>query len=347
MTATDWLGMLSTWLVAAATGVLVLAFVAYAAQWAMAARAISEPVVVPSHDSPVQPPATEDPGHIQSVAGVALSLTWLATALLLVGILARAAAAERVPWGNMYEFGCLGTLASLVAFVTLTRLWSIAWAGPIITGFGSVVLGASMLFVYVPPGPLVPALDSYWLVIHVFAAFVAGAAFLVGAAASALFLIKQRAERRGSPDSGFLSLVPASHEIDQIAFKVHAFAFPIWTFAALIAGPIWAQYAWAATGAGIRRKSGRSSPGWSTRGTFTPGPQQGGAVEKPRWLRWSASRRSCSTSSVSTSGSPACTHTRNSQGTRRVFIGAWLRVKHFSACGSVCSYLPLGPRRRP
>jgi cytochrome c-type biogenesis protein CcsB len=32
--------------------------------------------------------------------------------------------------------------------------------------------------------------------------------------------------------------------MDQISFRVHAFAFPIWTFAALIAGPIWAQYAW-------------------------------------------------------------------------------------------------------
>ena len=29
-----------------------------------------------------------------------------------------------------------------------------------------------------------------------------------------------------------------------MAYRTHAFAFPVWTFAALIAGPIWAQYAW-------------------------------------------------------------------------------------------------------
>jgi cytochrome c-type biogenesis protein CcsB len=69
---------------------------------------------------------------------------------------------------------------------------------------------------------------------------------LVGAAASALFLVKARAEANTAEAdrSGFLWRIPSSAAIDQVAYRVHAFAFPIWTFAALIAGPIWAQYAW-------------------------------------------------------------------------------------------------------
>jgi exopolysaccharide biosynthesis polyprenyl glycosylphosphotransferase len=124
-------------------------------------------------------------------------------------------------------------------------VWEIDWIGPIITGFGTVVLGASAM-VYVPAGPLVPALHSYWLVIHVLGAMIAGSAFLVGAAASVLYLVKSRAERTTPEDErkGFLWRIPPSAKIDQVAYRVHAFAFPIWTFAALIAGPIWAQYAW-------------------------------------------------------------------------------------------------------
>jgi cytochrome c-type biogenesis protein CcsB len=107
------------------------------------------------------------------------------------------------------------------------------------------VLGLSIL-VYVPAGPLVPALDSYWLVLHVAAAAIAGAAFVVGAGTSALYLVKERAETRtGAPiTSGLLGRLPTTAAMDRLAFQVHAFAFPLWTFAALIAGPIWAQNAW-------------------------------------------------------------------------------------------------------
>ena len=162
-----------------------------------------------------------------------------------MSLVTRGLAAQRVPWGNMYEFGGASIFAALSAYLVLVQVWKIEWVGPVVTGFGTVVLGASIL-VYVPAGPLVPALDSYWLVIHVLGAMISGAAFLVGAAASLLYLIKSRAERNTPIDErrGFLWRIPASPEIDQVAYRVHAFAFPIWTFAALIAGPIWAQYAW-------------------------------------------------------------------------------------------------------
>jgi cytochrome c-type biogenesis protein CcsB len=237
----------SNYAIASATAVLALAFVAYVAQWGFARQVAPdrerELVTAGKADAPVATPDAVVRSDMSG--GIGYSLTALAFLVLLAGIVTRALAAERVPWGNMYEFGCAATLVALLAYLVLVRVWGIDWVGPIITGVGTVVLGASML-VYVPAGPLVPALHSYWLVIHVVGAMVAGAAFLVGAAASLLYLVKARAEARTPEDErrGFLWRIPSAAAIDQVAYRVHAFAFPIWTFAALIAGPIWAQYAW-------------------------------------------------------------------------------------------------------
>jgi cytochrome c-type biogenesis protein CcsB len=114
-----------------------------------------------------------------------------------------------------------------------------------VTAFEVVVLMLAVLLLYVPAGPLVPALHSYWLVIHVMAAVVASGAFAVGAIASALFLVKDRALRKGSLAPGsYLDRLPELSVLDRVAYRLHAFGFPVWTFAALIAGPIWAEYAW-------------------------------------------------------------------------------------------------------
>ncbi len=234
----------SNYLIAAATGVLALAFLAYVAQWALARRVAPDRELVGA-GAPASTPEEVAEERSDIAGGIGFSLTVLTWLVLLVGVVSRGLAAERVPWGNMYEFGCVAILVALTAYIVLVRVWSIDWVGPMITGFGTVVLGASML-VYVPAGPLVPALHSYWLVIHVLGAIIAGSAFLVGAAASVLFLVKSRAEANTPVEarSGFLWRIPSSAAIDQVAYRVHAFAFPIWTFAALIAGPIWAQYAW-------------------------------------------------------------------------------------------------------
>jgi len=233
----------SNYAVASATVVLALAFLAYVAQWGFAHNVAPDRELVGTG----APGAAEAPSPERSdvAGGIGFSLTGLAWIVLLAGVVSRGLAAERVPWGNMYEFGVTATFVALTAYIVLVRMWAIDWVGLLVTGSATVILGASAL-VFVPPGPLVPALHSYWLVIHVAGAMISGAAFLVGAAASLLFLVKSRAERNTPEDErvGFLWRIPASAAIDQVAYRVHAFAFPIWTFAALIAGPIWAQYAW-------------------------------------------------------------------------------------------------------
>ncbi|MDQ3156048.1 MAG: c-type cytochrome biogenesis protein CcsB [Actinomycetota bacterium] len=233
----------SNYAVAAATIVLALSWLAYLAEWGFAREVAPRKELVGPGASAAPVEGNEERSEVAGSIGTSLAgLSWL---ILLAGVVTRGIAAERVPWGNMYEFACAAILVALTAYLILVRAWGINWLGPIVTGVGVIVLGLSML-VYVPAGPLVPALHSYWLVIHVAGAMISGAAFLVGAGASALYLIKARAERLTPEDerAGYLWKLPPSAAIDRIAYRVHAFAFPIWTFAALIAGPIWAQYAW-------------------------------------------------------------------------------------------------------
>ena len=150
--------------------------------------------------------------------------------LLVLAVLARGLAAERVPWGNMYEFGLTGSAALAVTFLVLRRGRRVYAVAPWTVALVLVLLGVCVTTLYTPVDDLVPVLDSTWLVVHVAAAITAGALFAVGALATGLQLV---ATRRGRPGT----------ELGDLAHTVHLVAFPIWTFA-VIAGAVWAENAW-------------------------------------------------------------------------------------------------------
>ena len=241
----------SNYAVASATVVLALSWVAYLAEWALGRQFDATQRIEAAQRVRVGSTGGQTIDEVAEVsrselAGrIGLPLTVLGWLILLAGVATRALAAQRVPWGNMYEFAITGSVIVISGFLILVKTSKIQWLGPILTGFAVVVLGSSIL-VYVPAGPLVPALDSYWLYIHVAAAIIGGSGFLVGASASALYLVKARAEARTPTDQrvGYIWSLPTAEAMDQLAYRANAFAFPVWTFAALIAGPIWAQYAW-------------------------------------------------------------------------------------------------------
>jgi cytochrome c-type biogenesis protein CcsB len=98
----------------------------------------------------------------------------------------------------------------------------------------------AVIWLYGPVAPLTEALNSPWLVIHVVSAVIATGAFTIGGIASALYLIKSKKPNA----TGYLARVPEPAALDRIAYRLHSFAFPVWTFAVLITGPIWAHQAW-------------------------------------------------------------------------------------------------------
>ncbi|MFA6298335.1 MAG: c-type cytochrome biogenesis protein CcsB [Nocardioides sp.] len=172
-----------------------------------------------------------------------LLLTGLACAVHFVSLLGRGLAADpnRVPWGNMYEFTLSGTFVVALMYLVLYRKFALAWMAPIVLTFVLSMLMVAVIWLHTEVTPLTEALNSYWLVIHVVSAVIATGAFTIGGILSAVYLVK---DKRGDAASGPLARVPSLAVLDRVSYRIHAFGFPVWTFAVLITGPIWAHEAW-------------------------------------------------------------------------------------------------------
>jgi cytochrome c-type biogenesis protein CcsB len=166
----------------------------------------------------------------------------IGTVALLLGVLTRGLSASRVPWGNMYEFSISGALTFAIAYLVLGRKYDLRWLGLPISILILVILGTAITLLYRPSAPLVPALQSTWLVVHVAAAIISGGIFLLSNTVAATYLWLDRMERKGER-SEFAKRLPSLELLDQLSYRLVAFVFPLWTFA-IIAGAIWAEAAW-------------------------------------------------------------------------------------------------------
>ena len=237
-------------LVDAAMIVWAVALVAFAADWAFApartARRERVPVAVgagvPAETEPADEVASAPPAPTTRWFGVGTGTLVLGTVVLGIAVALRGVAAGRVPWANMYEFSTTGSLLVAAAYLLLARRYDLRSLAVWVTGVLVLTLGLAVTVLYVPAGPLVPALQSPWLVIHVAAATLAAALFTIAMVASALFLVRDTADRRGATGR-FVSRLPRAEALDRISYRVTAFGFPVWTFA-VMAGAIWAEYAW-------------------------------------------------------------------------------------------------------
>ncbi len=220
-------------MVVAAVAYLV-AFVLHSVEWA-AARGLADARPEDGREDPTRL-------RVDLWGRLGVAVTVVAAVVHVLAVALRGVAADRFPWGNMYEFVSASLAFAVVAY--LVALWRTGarWLGLGITLLAAVGLGLAVTVFYVDVAPLVPALHSVWFIIHIAAATIAGAAFNVAAIASVLYLVRERAESRGSV-GGYLGKVPSARGLDLFSYRLHAFAFPLWTFT-IVAGAIWAQYAW-------------------------------------------------------------------------------------------------------
>jgi len=186
-------------------------------------------------------------GHSKA-GGIAVSLTWLALLLHLGGVVARGVSVQRAPWGNMYEFAITGSVVVTAVFMLTLLRRDLRYLGTFVVGPVLLTLGAAVSAFYVPASPLVPALHSFWLIIHVSVAFVASALFTLAFSTTVLQLVQERRELRraaGRPATrgAFMDRLPGSVDLERSAYRMHVVAFPLWTFT-VIAGAIWAEAAW-------------------------------------------------------------------------------------------------------
>lgn len=186
------------------------------------------------------------PAGRAGLAGPAgLALTVLAATLHLAVLVTRGVAADRMPWGNMYEFVLASTFVGVAAWLVLVaRRPRLRHLGLFIALAMVLLLGVAGMVLYTPVVPLVPALNSYWFVIHIASAVVSSGILLLGVVPAVMYLIRSGYEqgRRSFPYT-LGRRMPAAGGLERLAFRLHAFAFPIWTFA-VIAGAIWAEAAW-------------------------------------------------------------------------------------------------------
>ncbi len=252
---------LSNHLIGSAIVVYGLAFFAYVAEIAFGSRRLSvtsqaEAVLVGagSRATPSVSGAVDGdgdaygdasggaPGLAERWGRTGVGLTVLAFLLHGGAVGARALSAHRVPWGNMYEFSTTGALAVVAVYLVLLRRSDVRYLGVLVVAAAVGTLAIAARYLYTESAALLPVLNSYWLVIHVVAAIVASGLFTVGAVTTVFYLLRSRAEARGRTD-GWVGRLPASARLDELAYRLHAFAFPIWTFA-VICGAIWAENAW-------------------------------------------------------------------------------------------------------
>lgn len=177
---------------------------------------------------------------------IGFALTVLGFVLHLAATLMRGIAADRVPFANMYEFALTATTAIIAIFLFMQFFVDVRFLGALVTGLTVLFLGVSKVNFYRPIVPLPPALDTYWLVIHILVAVLAVGFMTLSFGLSVLQLMqtkRENAEKAGQNTLSFLRSFPTAIRLEDLAYRMAIIGFVFWTFT-LIAGSIWAERAW-------------------------------------------------------------------------------------------------------
>ncbi len=237
--------------------VYVLAFIAFALDLSKrsaiaqaSANAMATPAQLTVGGSGAGTTVLDKPTAAPSVRGKASRYQRTGYALVIVGwvvhltaLVLRGLAAGRVPWANLYEFAMTGTAIMIGVFIFIQFYRDVKFLGAYITGVVVLLLGLASVNFYVAVTPLPPALQSAWLVIHVFVATLGTGFFAVGGGLSIAQLLQTRREAGGLTRAPFLATLPMAEVLENIAYRVVVVGFAFWTFT-LMAGAIWAERAW-------------------------------------------------------------------------------------------------------
>jgi cytochrome c-type biogenesis protein CcsB len=259
MTVNGTLATYSDWTYATAIAIYVLSMLFYLAEQAFGrfARrservAATESAAVGAAagggtavlDRPAEPRVTPAERPLPERLGrMGVALTVLGVLIHASAVLMRGLAVHRVPWGNMYEYGSAVCLAAMVTWLVLMRRFPVRR----LTGFillpivVLMFLGGTVL--YADAAPLQPALQSYWLVIHVSAAATSSGILLLPGVASLLYLVRNANERNPKRFPRLAARLPEADMLDRLAYRTTIFAFPLFTFG-IVCGAIWAESAW-------------------------------------------------------------------------------------------------------
>ncbi|MCX4098765.1 c-type cytochrome biogenesis protein CcsB [Nocardia sp. alder85J] len=195
------------------------------------------------------------PGRVEQPVGrpvperfgnMAFAVLFVGLASHIVSIVLRGFATHRFPLGNMYEFVTMATGTAVLLGVLLLRdqRYRGMWAFLLVPVLILMFLAGTVL--YAGAAPVVPALKSYWLPIHVTVVSIGSGVFLVSGVASLLFLLRLR-QPAGAESDTLLGAVarrlPDARALDRLAYRTTIIGFPIFG-TGIILGAIWAESAW-------------------------------------------------------------------------------------------------------
>lgn len=176
-------------------------------------------------------------------ARIGTSLLVLAALLHVAAVLTRALSVMRVPWGNMMEYVLTATALTVFVFLIVNVKKDIRYLGTIVAGGVLLCLGLAITVFYTPAAKLIPALDSYWIAIHVPIAILSTSLLYISALLAVFQILKGVHESKDPKWLRFMRRMPSSIDLERFSYTIAAVGFITWTFT-LIAGAIWAEVAW-------------------------------------------------------------------------------------------------------
>ncbi|MQA08280.1 MAG: c-type cytochrome biogenesis protein CcsB [Pseudonocardiaceae bacterium] len=189
-------------------------------------------------------PAPAGPRPVPERLGrMGIALTVLGVGTHLTSLVLRGLAAGRVPWGNMYEYVSVACVTAVIAWLVLLRRFSARHATTFLLLPIVILMFIGGTALYTTAAPVQPALQSYWLVIHVSTVAASSGMLLVPGVASVLYLIRRANVANPQRFAKLSGKLPGEDMLDRIAYRTTIFAFPVYTFA-IICGAIWAEAAW-------------------------------------------------------------------------------------------------------
>ena len=149
------------------------------------------------------------------------------------------------PLSNLYESVVFFCWTIVLIYLLIDLKYRYRAIGAFVVPFALLGMAWAQLGLKSGIDPLVPALQSNWLLYHVITCFLGYAAFAVACGISVMYLIKSAAEERGADTTagGILSLFPPARVLDDLNYRAIMIGFPLLTLG-IITGAAWANYAW-------------------------------------------------------------------------------------------------------
>lgn len=166
----------------------------------------------------------------------AIGLTGVGFVLQTVALIIRTIDSGHAPFSNMYESLVFFSWTIILIYFFLEYKYKLSIMGVFVTPLAFITLGYASVLPqdYRQIEPLVPALQSHWLEVHVVTCFIGYAAFAVAFVFGIMYLCKEYFK---------FKKLPSKELIDDLSYKMIAFGFSF-LMLGIITGAIWANYAW-------------------------------------------------------------------------------------------------------